>query len=280
MAKLFGCLINEAQLVSHALHPYRELLAVSEAESPFGWGLSHHLQQDVLSKRRPRHMGSLDFYKKVEGIQATAIVGSVRRLKMGRTIPENTQPFRFRTWSSAHSGFVSRFDKIRPWIINSIPDFLRRNIRGETDSEHLFHLFLAFLYDEGLLDVHDLPAELLAKAMRNTCRTVQRFLDDAGGGDPELNLLVTNGRVMVMAVDSTPVYYTQLSGLTDCAVCRRPSDTWNPEIKRRDHDNLKLALILTNPPDHADLRDLTRQEPKTLVAADQSFNVFTLPMVG
>jgi predicted glutamine amidotransferase len=280
MSKLFGCLINEAQLVSHALYPFRDLLRVSEAESPFGWGMSHHLQMDVLSKLRPRHMGPLDFYKRAENIQANAIVGSVRGLKLGPTVPENTQPFRFRTWSCAHRGYVSRFEQIRPWIVNSIPDFLRRNIKGVTDSEHLFHLFLAFLYDVGYLDTHDLPAEVLAKAMRDTFRTVERFVEDAGGGETQLNLLVTNGRVMVMSADSAPVYYGRVDGMLDCGVCHRPSDTWNRKPHVRDHENLKLALIVFDPPEEADKSELTKLEPKTLVAADQSFNVFTLPMSG
>ena len=47
----------------------------------------------------------------------------------------------------------------------------------------------------------------------------------------------------------------------------------------RDHENLKLALIIFDPPEEADKSELIRLEPKTLVAADQSFNVFTLPMV-
>jgi glutamine amidotransferase len=278
MSKLFGCLINEAQLAAHALYPYRHLLRVSETHSPFGWGIAHHYHTDVLTKLRPRHMGELDFYRKIRELNAHAVIGDVRSLAQGRTVPENTQPFRYRTWTCAHRGSIERFDQIRPWIVNSIPNFLRRNIRGVTDSEHLFHLLLAFLYDEGLLDAHDMPAELLARAMRNTFRTVQRFVNDAGGGESQLNLLATNGRLMVMAADSRPVYHTQLDGLHDCALCRQPPESWNAEPKRRDHENLKCTLMLMDPPDGVSLTDLQRVDPKTLVAADQGFEVFTMPM--
>lgn len=279
MSKLFGCLINEAQLVPDALYPFRHLLSVSEAESPFGWGIAHHHHSDVLIKRRPRHVGALDFYKRVRELQATAIVGDVRSLELGRTIPENTQPFRFRTWTCAHRGNIARFEQIRPWILGSIPHFLRRNISGVTDSEHLFHLFLAFLYDDGLLDAHDLPTELLARALRNTFRTVERFVEDAGGGESALNVLVTNGRAMAMVVDTSPAYHAVIDGLMDCDLCRQPPESWNTEPKRRDHENLKMALLAMDPPSGINLVGLQRTEPRTILATDQSFKILALPMV-
>lgn len=280
MSKLFGCLTNESPLVGHALYPYRHLLEVSEADSPYGWGIAYYDQQEVLAKRRPRHIGPLSFYKRVRDIRGNAIVGHVRKLRVGRTIPENTQPYRFRMWTCAHRGYIARFDQIRPWILNSIPNFLRRNIKGETDSEHLFHLFLAFLYDEGMLDAHDLPAEAVAKAMRNTFRTAERFVNDAGGGDSQVNMLVTNGRIMLVSADSGPVYHARIDGLRDCELCRLPPESWNAEPVRRDHDNLKFALLIFDPPEGTGTDGLTRTDPRTLVAADESFNVFTLPMDG
>ena len=279
MAKLFGCLLNEAQRVPDALYPYRDALAVSEAESPFGWGIGHYFHGEVLSKVRPRHMGGLDFFSKVRDLRAQAIVGDVRRLDHGRTVPENTQPFRFRHWIGAHRGQVARFDRIRPWILNSIPNFLRRNIKGVTDSEHLFHLLLAFLYDDGLLDAVSPPAETLARAMRNTFRTIDRFVADAGGGESSLNVLVTNGRVLAVAAHDAPVYYTTLHGIEDCALCRQPPDAFHDEPRRVDHDNVKLVLVLTDPPADADLSAFTRVDPRTILLADQTYTVHTLPLV-
>lgn len=279
MCKLFGCLINEAQLVPHALYPFRHLLSVSESESPFGWGIAHQYQSDVLIKRRPRYVGALDFYKRVSELHATAIVGDVRELEVGPTIPENTQPFRFRSWTCAHRGTMARFEQIRPWILNSIPHFLRRNILGVTDSEHLFHLFLAFLYDDGLLDARDVTQEALTRAMRNTFRTVERFLADAGGGDANLNMLVTNGRVMALAAYSLPAYHVALDGLKDCDLCRQPPESWNQEPKRRDHDRLKLALLLMDPPTGVSHVGLQRSDPRSLLFVDQQYQVQVTPLL-
>lgn len=280
MCKLFGCLINEAQLVAHGLYPFRHLLGVSEAESPFSWGIAHHHLSDVLIKRRPRFMGALDFYRRVSELHATAIVGDVHKLGNGPTVPENTQPFRFRNWTCAHRGEVPRFEQIRPWILNSIPHFLRRNIVGATDSEHLFHLFLAFLYDDGLLDARDVSEDALTRAIRNTFRTVERFLADAGGGEADLNVLVTNGRVMALAAHGQVAYHVALDGLKDCDICRQPPEGWNQEPRRRDHDHLKLALLLMDPPSGVSHIGLQRTDPKSIIFVDQQYRMSVTPLMG
>jgi predicted glutamine amidotransferase len=284
MSKLFGCLINDPHLVAHVLLPFQEILYVSETESPFGWGIAHHvhhevLKKDVYTKRRPRHVGDLDFYKTLRDVQAHAIIGQVRKLSVGSAIPENTQPFTYRSWSCGHTGYVERFDQIRPWILNSIPNFLRRNIKGVTDSEAIFHLFLAFLYDDGVLDAYDLPAEKAAKALAATYKTVARFVTDAGGGETGFNVLVTNGRIMLLAADTYPAYAIQINGLSDCDYCRMPPETWNTSPRRQDHENLKFTLLLLDPPDNANLIGFRHEEPQTIVATDQTYQIFTLPLV-
>ena len=43
------------------------------------------------------------------------------------------------------------FDSIRDRLVASVPEFLRSSIRGETDAEILFYVFLSFLHDAGRL---------------------------------------------------------------------------------------------------------------------------------
>src|SRR3990170_1236754 len=104
MSRLFGCMCNEPERLRCALYPARDALVATGA--PDGWGLA--------------------FFQG----------GAPAKL-------ENAQPFRFRQWVFCHSGAVERFAAIQTGMLESVPDFLRRNIRGQTDSEHVFHLFLA-----------------------------------------------------------------------------------------------------------------------------------------
>jgi len=278
MSRLFACAVSEARLLGHALFPWRSLLNIKATPNPFGWGIGYHQNQNVLVKKRPNHQGSLDFYDIMKGINATRIVGHVRRHTVGRTIPENIHPFRFRQWLFAHHGTVSRFDSIRPWVVNSIPSFLKRSMRGDTDSEHLFYLFLAFLYDEGHLEDRKLPAETAANALRNSFHMVDRFSKDAGGRGGGLNVAVTNGQIMLMTSADHPSYYTDFQGFFDCPLCRQLPDSWDEDPKRKDHPQLKGVLCFNDPPPDADLRSLRPIPEDSILAMDSDMKVSILEM--
>ena len=65
-------------------------------------------------------------------------------------------------------------------MLESTPAFLRRNIRGRSPSEHLFHLFLAFLHDAGILDQPTPTPAAVHVALRNSLAFVDRLLVQRG----------------------------------------------------------------------------------------------------
>ena len=85
-------------------------------------------------------------------MRADLVVGHVRHATIGALRTENTHPFRYRQWLFAQTGTVSEFDQVRERLIASVPEFLRSGIRGETDAEVVFHVFLSFLHDAGRLN--------------------------------------------------------------------------------------------------------------------------------
>lgn len=257
MSRLFACSVSEADLLGHVIFPWRALLQVPETESPFGWGIGYHQQQNVLIKRRPNHIGALDFYDSIREIRASTLLGHVRKHTVGRASPENTHPFRFRQWMFAHHGTIERFESIRSWLINSIPSFLKRSMRGDTDSEHLFHLYMAFLYDDGLLDESTLGPERAAQALKNTFQMVDRFVRDAGGRTGGLNVAVTNGQILLFTSSDLPTYYVKVEGIYDCELCRQLPDNWDEEPRRKDHPHVRGVLVFNHPPE-ADLTGLKR----------------------
>lgn len=277
MSRLFTCSVSEAHLLGHALYPWRPLLMVPETESPYGWGIGYHQQQNVLVKRRPNHIGALDFYEAVRDLRATALLGHVRKHTVGRASPENTHPFRFRQWIFAHHGTIDRFDAIRSWLVNSIPSFLKRSMRGDTDSEHLFHLFMAFLYDDGLLDETNLQPERAAQALRNTFQMVYRFVRDAGGRSSSLNVAVTNGEIVLITSSDRPTYYVRIQGVFDCELCRQMPDSWDEEPKRKDHSHLRGVLAFNDPPEAADLAGLRPIPLGSILAVGKDHSATVVP---
>src|SRR5688572_19839811 len=133
MSRLFGFVCNDADRTRCALHLVAPVLAVSGEARRDGYGIAFYQNGEVLLKKRPLVEGVVDFYELAKELRTDALIGHVREATMGNLKMENTHPFRFRSWVFAHSGTVTRFPEVKEAILASTPDFLRRNIRGDTD---------------------------------------------------------------------------------------------------------------------------------------------------
>jgi glutamine amidotransferase len=187
---------------------------------PDAYGFGHYGGGSVLLGKRPigaqRALGLSDL---AGGITAEAILAHARYATVGKSKDENTHPFRFRRWLFAHDGTVEAFDRVRPLLLEGLPDFLRRNIMGDTDSEYLFMWFLKVLRDEGRMDELDLEAQTAARALAATVRQVEEWCRAAGAQRPSrLGLVATNGRIMVATRRGGPLHYALLEGIVPCPV--------------------------------------------------------------
>jgi len=237
---------NEPERIRCALFPARAALSADVGQNPDGWGIGFYQGGEVLLQKRPKAPpGVVDFYAHLRELRTDVVIGHVRSATVGKTgKTENTHPYRFRSWLFAHSGTITKFPEVRAELLESVPDFLRRNIRGQTDSEHIFHLFLAFLHDAGKLEDPNITTDALRSAVRATNAFLDRLTTTAGGGENELNMVATNGRIMVATRRGRPMAMWSVHGMTDCAVCRVPGE--GREGKRVNHEHLRAVLLLSN----------------------------------
>ncbi len=62
-------------------------------------------------------------------------------------VGENCHPFSYGKWTFVHNGCIPFFNRVKQHMIAlTKPEFVK-NISGTTDSEHIFAMFLSFLYD-------------------------------------------------------------------------------------------------------------------------------------
>jgi glutamine amidotransferase len=191
---MFGCICNEPRRLTEALAPVRSVLVAPGSHK--GWGMGYVQGGEVLLKRHPRAAENLDFF------DALGAVASDYVLAHAGGDPElpgtdNTQPFRFRRWLFAQTGSMATFADIKPALAEHIPDFMRRNIRGKTSAEHVFHVFLAFLHDAGALDDPNVSPNVVRRALRDAVAMVLSLITKAGGDRGPGNILVTNSRSML-----------------------------------------------------------------------------------
>lgn len=107
-----------------------------------------------------------------------------------RISTENCHPFKFKRYTFAHNGGITQFHRIKRTLINLLPDDVYENIKGSTDSEHIFALFLS------LLDNTDaqLALEDFVETVNQTIGKVIELCDEAGIREASsLNLVISDG---------------------------------------------------------------------------------------
>ncbi|MBI4510037.1 MAG: class II glutamine amidotransferase [Deltaproteobacteria bacterium] len=245
MSRLFGCMCSDPERLRCTLYGARESLVTEGA--PLGWGLAFFQGGEVLLQRHPKPVtGTLDFFAAVKDLRTDYVVGHVRE-NGAKAKLENTQPYRFRSWVFAHSGSVEHFDAIQAGLLEHIPDFLRRNVRGQTDSEHVFHLFLAFLHDAGKLDDTTISTADTASALSATTLMLDRLVGSAGGKPIQASMIACNGRIMVALRRGRPMWLRKIQGIADCPVCREQKAEGGTDRRRFPHEHLRSVLVVGEP---------------------------------
>ena len=217
MARLFGIIGNRPDLAGRVLALEADALRARSRGTPLGWGVGFYQGGEVLMRRRPLdERPEIDVARVAADVRADLVVGHVRVATVGALRTENTHPFRYRQWLFAQTGTVAEFEHVRERLVASVPEFLRGGIRGETDAEVVFHVFLSFLHDAGHLNDGQMEPAALREALRSSLAVVDGMTAEVGGETGRLNLMVSNGDVVVAVHRSDrPMSVRLLSGRAD-----------------------------------------------------------------
>jgi glutamine amidotransferase len=169
------------------------------------WGFGYIQGGDVLLVRTPKGSAApIDLAAPLGEIATDcAIAQAVNDSRYGGT--DNTPPFRFRRWLFAQTG-SPELDDVAPRLLEHVPEYLRRNLKGRTPAELIFHIFLAMLHDEGNIDDPNLPTQATRRALAATLRLVEAELEKIGRDKGAVhlgNVALSNGRSMVVARPAT-----------------------------------------------------------------------------
>lgn len=211
--KLFACMCNQPQRLSAALAPVRNVLLAQPPVSR--WGLAYSQGGDVLLVRTPKSSAKpVDLAGPLAELKTDCAIGqAVHDDKYSGT--DNTPPFRFRRWMFAMSNQPD-LDAVAPRLLEHVPEYLRRNLRGRTPGELVFHVFLAMLHDEGLVDEPNIPVQHTRRALAATIKLVGAEQTKAGVPEGGLgNIVASNGRSMIAAHLETPLRLRRLWVLDD-----------------------------------------------------------------
>lgn len=243
MGAFLACMITRDDLLEDAVREEATALTPFMPSEADGYGVGFYQAGEVLHRKRPQVIREpVSFSNVIEGIRAGIAIAHVREATVGDGRADNTQPFRMRQWLFAHVGSLAGQDQLRERIVVELPDFLRRNLRGQTDSELLFHVVLAQLHESGQLDVVDVAHGAVVSALRKAADTLDRHAAAIGAVPSSLTLALTNGRQLYAMQRGWQLAYVERSSLP-----KRDSD--RPGEKRPPRIDVRYVAIASCHPD-------------------------------
>jgi predicted glutamine amidotransferase len=214
MARLIGYMANRADRLRDAFHQERVAITGLPVDQRGAWGIGFYQGDEVLHKKQPAPDGEPISWDVIASkIQTDCAIAHLRQATVGGFSVDNTHPFRLRQWLFAHVGTVRGFEEIKDGLLSALPDFLRRNIRGSSDSELFFHMILAGLHTRNQLDAADPNHTSVLESIGAAVKAI----DERAEGQSTLNVILSNGRSMYALRRGAAFGYTQHLGLQDPA---------------------------------------------------------------
>lgn len=244
MSRFVAVLTSEPFLVRCELARVRHEVALDSAELSVGVGAFEE-HTPLLNRYGPGAPHG-DVWETPE---SDAVIIHAQALPVGQSLEDNIQPFRFRQWFFAHGGHVERPEKVRQALLEMVPDFLHRAIKGGSVSEVMFAVFLGRLRSIGRMEDPGLEASVAANLLAQTARSIEQVTAEVGGpAKSQLSLVATNGRLLVASrAGPTPLYYRLLEGEGSCGRCGLAPGGKDSEPLVRDHRRRRSVAIATDP---------------------------------
>jgi glutamine amidotransferase len=249
MGAYLAVLQTDPNLLRCQVNRLEQHVALREPDRlPDAYGFGYYKGSDVLLGKRPSGApAALALTQLAGAIDSEALLAHARYATVGALKDENTHPFRFRRWLFAHDGTVEAFREVKARLLAALPDFLRRNVEGDTDSEHAFMLFLKHLRDGGGVDDLDVDAAAVGRALARAARDLETWSREAGAGRPRpRNLVATNGRVLAAPRRGRPLHYALLEGIVPCERCGLELSAPESDPRTRPHRQVKAVCFATH----------------------------------
>ena len=182
--------------VARALLLAENALRVQSREHPDGWGMAWYVGgvPTVVRSLEAAHEDR-SFDDVGESVESQAVIAHVRKASVGGISLENTHPFERGRWVFVHNGTIPDWDRAQPLLEAQLDPSLRRELRGETDSERCFALFLTRL--QLRCDPEAASFTDAVQALRETVAAVRAASEPGGAGPASTTFVLSDGRLLL-----------------------------------------------------------------------------------
>lgn len=180
-------------------------------------------------------------------IVSPCIFAHVRAASMGDVSESNCHPFHFKQYMFMHNGGIGGFSHIKRYVRRLLSDEIYEWLRGQTDSEHLFALFLENMKAQKKSKV---TSELMAKVLEKTIVQIEKIKKTKKiKGTSYINVAISDGEHIVALRycsskrEKAPTLYYSAGGKYVChnGVCYLETSK-----SKDDHAVLIVSEKLTN----------------------------------
>ena len=163
----------------------------------FGWYAKDISNEPALFRSTHPAWNDLNLRSIAEKTKTDCLFAHVRASTHGEVSQQNCHPFKYRNLLMKHNGSIEEFEKIKRKITQLLNDNIYSWVRGQTDSEHFYALFLTNLVNAGLCQDTDKVEEVF-KILRETIYQIEEIKKKNDIKSASLlNLVVTNGSWIV-----------------------------------------------------------------------------------
>lgn len=169
-----------------------------------GWYNKHISDEPGLFKSISPAWNDKNLLHLAAKIESECFFAHVRAASAGGVTQYNCHPFIKEQWMLMHNGGIYNFEFVKRHIRRMLDDDIYNWIQGETDSEHLFALFLQLAKGKDL-SVFD----NVGKVLFDTFTTIHNLVNQIGKvGCSYLNVCLTDGKRIIATRYCTDKRYT------------------------------------------------------------------------
>ena len=159
----------------------------------FGWYVKEISSEPALFRSIRPAWNDSNLRSIAEKTKTDCLFAHIRAASHGEVNQQNCHPFKHGKLLMMHNGGIGGFDEIKRRIVEQLNDEAYSWVRGQTDTEHLYALFLTNLAKANILDSTGKPEEVFG-VLQDTIAQVEKIKKESGVSKLSLlNLVVTNG---------------------------------------------------------------------------------------
>lgn len=177
-------------IIMQSLHARESTIPTNGDGFGLGWYAHHLSPAPALFTSISPAWNDRNLLHLTAKIQSTCFFAHVRAASAGGVTHYNCHPFIHGNWMLMHNGGIDNFITVKRHLRHMLEDDIYNWIRGETDSEHFFALFLQLAKGKDLSQL-----STVAEIFQATVTEINRLVHDFGAKEASyFNICLTDGQ--------------------------------------------------------------------------------------